>query len=310
MIVLFRLFILILALFPAVSAKQQKFMGAELGRKKAGKKTQTGMSADQLADFAKKPKKKPGRGQHTGDHEDSTTMAKKSPSRVNEKHVGPPLKKVSKKPLGTGQAIKGRVKKHVGTGQSVGRGENGPVRDAWGQAPTSTDSMTMSGKVQGPPTPSQAAQTGRAPASRPPVRDDYSTNWQGFGGRVEPTPQNTPPMNPAPNPMRPQPLGIGENMPPGMQPGPIPGMPPPNPLLDPSMSAGMSAMGANMRRPMAPMGPGSTPNPMGPGSMPPGGPMGAGPNPLGPPPMRPPKTQPDRPVNKKPKKKPAKRANR
>lgn len=39
---------------PAVSAKQQRFMGAELGRKRAGKKTKTGMSDKQLSDFAKK----------------------------------------------------------------------------------------------------------------------------------------------------------------------------------------------------------------------------------------------------------------
>lgn len=31
-------------------------MGAELGRKKAGKKTKTGMTKDQLEDFAKKKK--------------------------------------------------------------------------------------------------------------------------------------------------------------------------------------------------------------------------------------------------------------
>jgi len=39
---------------PAKSEKQRKFMGAELGRKRAGKKTKTGMSEKQLRDFAKK----------------------------------------------------------------------------------------------------------------------------------------------------------------------------------------------------------------------------------------------------------------
>lgn len=39
---------------PAKSDKQRKFMGAELGRLKAGKGTKTGMSKDQLKDFAKK----------------------------------------------------------------------------------------------------------------------------------------------------------------------------------------------------------------------------------------------------------------
>ena len=37
---------------PAKSEKQQRFMGAELARKRAGKKTQTGMSESQLEEFA------------------------------------------------------------------------------------------------------------------------------------------------------------------------------------------------------------------------------------------------------------------
>ena len=39
---------------PAKSEKQRKFMGAELARARAGKKTKTGMSQKQLKDFAKK----------------------------------------------------------------------------------------------------------------------------------------------------------------------------------------------------------------------------------------------------------------
>lgn len=42
---------------PAVSKKQQRFMGAELGRKKAGKKTKTGMSEKQLEEYASTPRK-------------------------------------------------------------------------------------------------------------------------------------------------------------------------------------------------------------------------------------------------------------
>ncbi|WP_413935958.1 hypothetical protein [Nitrospira sp. BLG_1] len=38
---------------PSTSKKQQRFMGAELARKRAGKKTKTGMSEDQLRDFAR-----------------------------------------------------------------------------------------------------------------------------------------------------------------------------------------------------------------------------------------------------------------
>lgn len=39
---------------PAVSEKQRRFMGAEYGRKKAGKKTKTGMSAKQLKEYMKR----------------------------------------------------------------------------------------------------------------------------------------------------------------------------------------------------------------------------------------------------------------
>lgn len=41
---------------PAKSEKQRKFMGAELARKRAGKKTRTGMSEKQVEDFASKKK--------------------------------------------------------------------------------------------------------------------------------------------------------------------------------------------------------------------------------------------------------------
>ena len=40
---------------PAKSEKQRRFMGAELARKRKGKKTKTGMSSGQLSEFAKKP---------------------------------------------------------------------------------------------------------------------------------------------------------------------------------------------------------------------------------------------------------------
>jgi hypothetical protein len=43
---------------PAVSEKQRRFMGAELARKRKGKRTKTGMSESQLADFARKSKGK------------------------------------------------------------------------------------------------------------------------------------------------------------------------------------------------------------------------------------------------------------
>ena len=43
---------------PAKSEKQRKFMGAELERKREGKKTKTGMSERQLEEYASKGKKK------------------------------------------------------------------------------------------------------------------------------------------------------------------------------------------------------------------------------------------------------------
>lgn len=41
---------------PSVSEKQRRFMGMELARKRAGKKTKTGMSEQQLREFASKVK--------------------------------------------------------------------------------------------------------------------------------------------------------------------------------------------------------------------------------------------------------------
>ena len=44
---------------PSVSRRQRKMMGAELGRKRAGKPTQTDMSETQLEDYAKGAGQKP-----------------------------------------------------------------------------------------------------------------------------------------------------------------------------------------------------------------------------------------------------------
>ena len=43
---------------PAKTEKQRKFMGAELARKRAGKKTKTGMSEKKLEEMASKDSKK------------------------------------------------------------------------------------------------------------------------------------------------------------------------------------------------------------------------------------------------------------
>ena len=43
---------------PGKTAKQRRFMGAELGRKRAGKKTRTGMSEAKLQQYARKRRRK------------------------------------------------------------------------------------------------------------------------------------------------------------------------------------------------------------------------------------------------------------
>jgi hypothetical protein len=43
---------------PSVSERQRRYMGAELARKRAGKKTHTGMSEQQLREYASKPVQK------------------------------------------------------------------------------------------------------------------------------------------------------------------------------------------------------------------------------------------------------------
>jgi hypothetical protein len=45
---------------PSKTPKQRRFMGADLARARAGKKTRTGMSESQLEDFARKPTSKNG----------------------------------------------------------------------------------------------------------------------------------------------------------------------------------------------------------------------------------------------------------
>ena len=42
---------------PSTSERQRKFMGAELSRKRSGKKTRTGMSQESLRHFARKGNK-------------------------------------------------------------------------------------------------------------------------------------------------------------------------------------------------------------------------------------------------------------
>jgi hypothetical protein len=43
---------------PGKTAKQRRFMGAELARKRSGKRTRTGMSEAKLREYARKRKRK------------------------------------------------------------------------------------------------------------------------------------------------------------------------------------------------------------------------------------------------------------
>lgn len=52
---------------PSVSESQRRFMGAELSRKRKGKKTRTGMTEDELSKFASKPLKKKGKRDYLRD---------------------------------------------------------------------------------------------------------------------------------------------------------------------------------------------------------------------------------------------------
>ena len=51
---------------PATSAKQRRFMRAELGRKRAGQKPKTSMTEEQLAEYAAGPVKKTPRNTRAG----------------------------------------------------------------------------------------------------------------------------------------------------------------------------------------------------------------------------------------------------
>lgn len=49
---------------PAVSKRQQRFFGAELGRKRMGKKTRTGLSEKKLSEFASQVKATKHKSEH------------------------------------------------------------------------------------------------------------------------------------------------------------------------------------------------------------------------------------------------------
>lgn len=81
---------------PSTTPRQRRFMGAELARKRAGKKTQTGMSESQLSDFASGVKKMHSGGVITSSgtynlQKGETVIpapAMKTMSKSPEKHTG------------------------------------------------------------------------------------------------------------------------------------------------------------------------------------------------------------------------------
>lgn len=48
-------------MMPAYSERQRRYMGADLARAERGERTETGMSKEQLRDFARKGKRKSSR---------------------------------------------------------------------------------------------------------------------------------------------------------------------------------------------------------------------------------------------------------
>lgn len=62
---------------PSVSKRQQRFMGAELGRKRAGKKTRTGMSEKQLKEYASTKRKGLPEKKKSQDHSEENMMERK-----------------------------------------------------------------------------------------------------------------------------------------------------------------------------------------------------------------------------------------
>ena len=72
---------------PAVSKKQQRFMGAELSRKRAGKKTKTGMSAKQLEEYA--TTKQQGLPEKKGNHSEENEAERKKMMPKSHAHMTP-----------------------------------------------------------------------------------------------------------------------------------------------------------------------------------------------------------------------------
>lgn len=68
---------------PAYTERQRRFMGAELGRKRRGQRTVTGMTEKQLIDFAKK---NPGSRYHLAQATKAHLKAKRAPSKEERDH--------------------------------------------------------------------------------------------------------------------------------------------------------------------------------------------------------------------------------
>ena len=85
---------------PSVSKKQQRFMGTELARKRAGKKTKTDMSAKQLEEYASTKRK--GLPEKLGDHSEENAkermkMMPKSHAHLTETEHKKAMAKKKKK---------------------------------------------------------------------------------------------------------------------------------------------------------------------------------------------------------------------
>lgn len=118
---------------PAKSAAQQRFMGMEYAKAKAGKKTDVKMSKSQLKDFAATPlkglPKRVGRGEKEGGKAEERRESKAKEAR--EVRAG-----IDKK-VGRGEACNIMHKKRVGRGEAAGMGmpSQQPPDPSWNYDP-------------------------------------------------------------------------------------------------------------------------------------------------------------------------------
>lgn len=222
---------------PSKSQAQQRFFGAELARKRAGKKTQTGMKASQLEDFASTKHeglpKKVGKGQdeerYPGyTHQEPMTKRDTTPVRDDWRKDGKDEK------AGRGQGYK-----KVGYGQAA---PPPPMDLGMGMPPAPPPMAPPSGMPSTPPVAGGGddllAKRAQLKQELAQVEAEIATKSQPTGPSGLPMPTGQPPAPPAGL------MGVGPPAGPPMPPGP---MPPPTPGMGQSVprrnAASLAALG-------------------------------------------------------------------